>query len=131
MPVPANYRWLFYDPVLDESYRVPINPNRMTSPLREKSLDTVTNVFGRIRTRRIDPNAPYEWSFSGVIRDIDHHDALVTWMKKLNLITITDHLGREFQVLPQEINITEKRPSAQKPDKFDYEMTVLVFKRLS
>ena len=130
MPVPANYRWLFEDPVASTSYRVPINPNKMSSPFPEKDLDTLTNVYGRIRTLWQNSNAVHEWTFSGVIRDIDHHDALVEWGKKQNLINITDHLGRTFQVLPQRVDITEKRPSARIPDKFDYTFTVLVLKEL-
>lgn len=128
MPVPANYRWLFEDAVAATSYRVPINPNRMSSPFRQKQLSTLTNVQGRIRTRMTGHNVPYEWTFSGVIRDIDHHDALLLWSKKKNLISITDHLGREWECLPQRFDVTEKRPSAQIPDKFDYTFTVLIFR---
>lgn len=124
MPVPANYRWLFDDGT--NQYRVPINPNRMSSPFPTKSLEVLTNVRGRHRTLRRSSLTPHEWTFSGVIRDIDHHDALVTWSQKQIPFTITDHLGRVFNVVPVRFNATEKRPSARITDKFDYEFAVLV-----
>jgi hypothetical protein len=126
MPVPANYRWLFEDPVAVTSYRVPINPNRMTTPYLTKRLETAPTIRGHWRIRRSGHLTPYEWTFSGVIRDMDHHDALLEWSRKPNSFTITDHLGRTFEVVPVSFKPVEKRPSATVPDKFDYDFTVLV-----
>jgi len=124
MPVPANYRWLFDDGVT--TYRVPINPNKMSSPFPSKALETSVNLRGVHRTLRRNTLTPNEWTFSGVIRDIDHHDALLLWSQKQIAFDITDHLGRVFNVVPVRFNATEKRPSARIADKFDYDFTVLV-----
>jgi hypothetical protein len=126
MPVPTNYRWLFEDPVAATSYRVPINPNKMTSPFPERSLDSVQTIRQHWRIRETVKNAAHEWRFSGVIRDIDHYDNLYLWSLKPNPFTITDHLGRIFEVVPVRFIPDEKRPSARISAKFDYEFLVYV-----
>jgi len=126
MPVPSNYRWLFEDPVAVTSYRVPINPNKMSSPFPAKQLETARSIRNHWRIRRVKNFTPSEWTFSGVIRDIDHHDALYAWSQKQNPFTITDHLGRIFEVVPLRFVPNEKRPSARISAKFDYDFTVLV-----
>jgi len=131
MPVPANYRWLFEDPVLATEYRVPFNPNKMTSPIRPRSLSSVQTIRQHWRIKEEKPHQPFEWTFSGVIRDIDHHDNLLLWSRKQNNIHISDHLGRTFDVVPVRFKPDEKRPSATITAKFDYEFTVLVLGRLA
>jgi hypothetical protein len=131
MPVPANYRWLFEDPVAVTSYRVPINPNKMTSPIRPRTLESVQTIRVHWRIRETKHNTPFEWTFSGVIRDITHHDAFVLWSQKQNPFNISDHLGRQFEVAPVRFKPDEKRPSATVSAKFDYDFTVLVLGRLA
>lgn len=129
MPVPVNYRWLFEDPVLATSYRVPFNPNKMTSPIRPRTLSSVQTIRVHWRIREDGAKKPYEWTFSGVIRTIDHHNQLLLWSRKNNVIYITDHLGRTFHVIPVRFSPNEKRPSATVTAKFDYDFTVLVLGR--
>jgi hypothetical protein len=126
MPVPTNYRWLFEDPILASSYRVPFNPNKMSDPFPQKALEALANVHGVHRTLRRGTMTPKEWTFSGVIREQDHYDQLLFWSQKANPINITDHYGRIFNVVPVRFNPTEKRPSATVPDKYNYDFTVLV-----
>ena len=126
MPVPSNYRWLFTDPVAVTTYRVPINPNRMTSPYPPKQLSTAQSIRVHWRIRRDSFTKPHEWTFSGVIRDIDHHDALVLWSQKQNPFTIDDHLGRTFNVVSVSFKPNEKRPTARVTARYDYDFTVLV-----
>ena len=124
MPVPANYRWLFDDGVT--TYRVPFNPNKMSDPMPNKTLETLPNIHGVHRTLRRGTKTPREWTFSGVIRTQDHYDQLLVWSQKATPFDITDHYGRVFTVVPVRFNPTEKRPSATVPDKYDYDFTVLV-----
>jgi len=124
MPVPANYRWLFDDGT--NTYRVAINPNRMSSPYPARSLSSVQTIRVHWRIRRQGHHTPHEWTFSGVIRDMDHHDALLEWSRKQIPFDITDHLGRTFTVVPVSFKPIETRPSARIPEKFDYDFTVLV-----
>jgi hypothetical protein len=126
MPVPPNYRWLFQDPEANlPDYRVPINPNKMSTPYPPKNVDTLYGINGRNRTR-YQASSTHEWSFSGVIREQDHHDKLLEFARCQNDITITDHLGRVWSVMPVRFVPDEKRPSARKPYKFTYEFVVWV-----
>jgi len=131
MPVPANYRWLFEDPVLSTSYRVQYNPNKMTSPFPARSLSSAQSIRNHWRIKQDKYHTPHEWTFSGVIRTIEHHDDLKFWSQKQNAIHITDHLGRTFKVVPVRFNPSEKRPSATVTAKFDYDFTVLVLEQLA
>lgn len=129
MPVPANYRWLFTDPVAVTTYRVPINPNKMSSPFPPRSLSSAQTIRAHWRIKEDKHHQPHEWTFSGVIRDIGHHDALVLWSQKQNPFSIADHLGRTFTVAPVSFKPNEKRPSATVTAKFDYDFTVLVLEQ--
>lgn len=127
MPVPTNYRWLLEDPEANlVDYRLPVNPNKMTSPYRSKNLETQSGPSGRMRTKMSYNTAPFEWTWSGKIRDQDHYDKLLEWSRVDNAILITDHLGRQWSVLPQRFNPDEKRPSARVPDKWTYDFVCLV-----
>jgi hypothetical protein len=128
--IPANYRWLFTDSVVPATYRVPRNPNQMTNPFGSKSIDTLPGgpVESRIRARMGVPT-PHEWRFGGTGEDQDHHDQLLAWSQKEYPIDITDHLGRTFTVVITKFDYAERRPSAQRPWKFTYEMTTLVLGR--
>lgn len=131
MPVPANYRWLFEDPESNlADYRVALNPNKMTSPFKPTNLDTLPGTNGRLRTLHQKSGAQ-EWTFSGVIRELDHFTKLVAFAACQNHIYITDHLGRQWDVVPTHFDAREKRPSVRVPDKYDYDFTVLVLGRLA
>lgn len=128
--IPANYRWFFEDLVNSVEYRVAINPNKMTSPYPAKQLTSAQTIRQHWRIRQTGMHQPHEWTFSGVIRDIDHHDALLEWSRKTNVFHITDHLGRTFKVVAVRFNPDEKRPSATITAKFNYDFTVLVLEEL-
>jgi hypothetical protein len=126
-PPPTNYRWKFSDP--DDAgtfYRFPWNPNRMSSPYRPKQFDPAVNRFGPARVLQKGRNAPYEWSFSGRIREQAFHDALLSWSQWTRPFWITDHLGRVWTVMPVRFDITELKPSAHVPDRYDYTFTTFV-----
>lgn len=116
-------RWVFEDTVNPETYTVPINPNEMTSPHKTHVTIAapVSPVDGRIRATRNFP-LPREWSFSGVIREQTHHDALLAWVAKPYPIFITDHLERTWYVLLTEFAPVERRTNIKAPDRYTYEV---------
>lgn len=121
-------RWQFYDPVLNETYTVPLNPNKMTSPWAERKFVYRTTTAGRgganvIYEARADLA---QWQFSGSVFDQAHHDSLLEWSNKANTCFITDHYGRVFKVLFVKFDPTPK-PTYGKPWRHDYTMTVSVF----
>lgn len=117
-------RWTFYDGVTTYSHQ--INPNKMSSPLRPRTVQPLaTGPDGAARSLRA-PEPPAEWTFSGIIRSEAQYDDLLLWSQKAGTVTITDHLGRAFQVLMLEFKPDEKRPTRNNAWHFDYQMTVLV-----
>lgn len=114
--------------MLPETYTVPINPNEMTSPWPERKFLYRTTTAGRnganvVYEARADLT---QWTFSGVILDQSHHEALRHWSEKPNVVYVTDHLGRTFKVLFVKF---DPKPKAAygKPWKHEYTMSVAVF----
>lgn len=95
----AVVRWIFHDPYTDpvETWTVPINPNTMTSPFRDKNVSTQVTTAVNGKTLLFEGNAaPAQWQFGGVILDHDHYQELLRWINKRNRIQITDHFGRQM-----------------------------------
>lgn len=118
-------RWTLYDPLLDDTYVFPVNPNAMSTPHAPRSLSVITTaprVGGpSVQGRVVELNAePYEWQFSGYVRTEDHHDQLRAWTRKVNRLVLTDHFEREWSIRMVALDLDEKRPRALQPWRFDY-----------
>lgn len=109
MPIPSNWRWLWEDPVLVTSWRMPRNPAAMTSPLKVHQTEGMARLTDdrAIAMRRQD--APQEWRFSGPIRDTAFETTLLFWLNKENVLYITDHFGRRWEVAIQTFSIIPRR----------------------
>lgn len=119
-------RWRFDDPSTLETYTFAINPNEGGTPTRQKQFqyqstaapDGKTIVFeGRDQPKKI--------TFSGVLTDEAHYDALNTWFDHQNQIQLTDDLQRSFYIVIESLTMTRKR-SATTPWKHDYTVTATV-----
>lgn len=126
-------RWTFHDDVADETWVMPINPNRASSPFQTKAFTTAQGAdiasTGIARTRVFQaPLAPKEWEFGGILRTQAHHDALVAWVKKDNEVTITDHLERSFEVLLRAVQFQEQRPRPGALWRMTYTVNALVLR---
>lgn len=145
LPLPAvmGNRWILWDPD-DPSilpYYLDINPNRMGSPNIAKNFDharsarqpkDTISIAGMARTRSFKrPSPPATWEFGGVILTQAQHDVLLEWSKRDGKVNITDHLGRTFEVMMQQFDPVERRPTALKQWRFDYTMRVLLLRQLA
>lgn len=118
-------RWRLLDSDFDETYTFPLNPNKMTGPFAPRKLTVVatapssgaTNTQGRVIEGHQEP---YEWQFSGAIRTQEQHDELVYWCRKVNRLILTDHFGRQWYIRMVGFDPEEKRPTANRPWRFDY-----------
>jgi hypothetical protein len=92
-------RWQFHDPHLNEAWIVPLNPNRMTSPFREKNVTTkhTTALDGQVLLWEGAP-PPKQWSFGGAILSEEHYAELKRWVEKQHRTRIRDHFGRWMTV---------------------------------
>lgn len=126
MPIPANWRWLWEDPVLATSWRMPRNPAAMTSPIKVHQ----TEGMGRLQdtraiARRVQ-DAPLEWHFSGPINSTAFETTLLDWLGRDNLLFITDHFGRRWEVKILAHSIIERRIGNRGRYKANYDVTALV-----
>jgi hypothetical protein len=126
-PTPFR-RWVFFDPIMNETWTVPLNPNQMTSPWPARKFAYRTTTAGRgganvIYEGRADLA---QWQFSGILLDKTHYDELLYWSQKANSVHVTDHLGRTFKVLFDQFDAKPKAAYG-KPWKHDYTMTCAVF----
>lgn len=127
-------RWVLRDPASDETWTFPVNPNKMTSPHAARSfniLATAPSVVANGHSRGglgrvIEGNPePYEWSFSGFIREQQHFEDLLYWTRKVNRLELTDHLGRTWRIRFLVFNPDEQRPTARHPWRFTYDVKAL------
>lgn len=109
----TTVRWIFTDPVAVEAWTVPINPDSMSASLKSRKAK-FGNGFRRdtrVRTFVVPPD-PKVFTFGGVIRTQAHYDGLEAWSKKTNAIIVTDHLGRDWRIVPTSFEPTDRKPTA-------------------
>lgn len=123
-------RWTFSDPRSNPvaTWRMPINPDSATSPLRKRKLTGALGLLGSSGASLSRRSEPEEWRFGGVIRTKEHHDALQAWYALSHPIHITDHLGRRFEAQLTRLAVTERRPTQNVRWRMRYEMTCLILK---
>ncbi len=120
-------RWRFVDPADASVYTVPFNPNKMTSPFPPRAMSTAATTGVDSRPLVFEGGLiGHEWSFSGVILDKAHLDALLFWSKKQNRFFIFDHLGRRFTVAPRQLDATPALRSMSHYWRHDYTFSVYV-----
>lgn len=130
-PTPSGVvvlRWTLHDPVADETWTMPINPDA-ASPIGSKGRVLTFaggGPGGDLRTRVMSGPRVRDWSWSGVIRTEAHYAELSRWAKKRNAITVTDHLGRTVTVYLTKFDPTDRRPTALTPWRLRYTMTAKI-----
>lgn len=115
-------RWVFNDPYASASYTFEINPNEGGTPTLEKT-------FSSIRTASPVPKRlvfegrpkPKQMAFSGVVREQDQYQALLTWRNKRRQVQVTDDLGRTYWIY---ITNLEFSPGGREPAPWRHEYTV-------
>lgn len=118
----AVIRWILSDH-LGNSYTFPRNPSGMTSPTLARNITTSGSTSGAITATEGSPAAK-QWSFTGRTVDRAHYDALMTWKARPYRWKLTDHLGRQFTVVPVDCEWVWRRNAKNYWDG-DYTFTVL------
>lgn len=130
---PAVNRWVFTD-VYQKGpqpyeYQVHINPNDAGSPSFDKAI-SVSKVSGPNEMPIIQEGAPgaATMTFSGVILEQAHYEALEIWFRKRILIRVQDDLGRHFYgVFSRWAPHRQRRSHNYWYHTYDAEMTILAY----
>lgn len=122
-------RWVFLDTVTSETWTVPMNPNAMTSPLLDHATTpgTVSPIDARHYGARRVLSAPKEWKISGLVRTQSHHDLLIYWASKTDLLHITDHYGRTFAARIRSIDMQDRKANRNVPWRLRYSINALSY----
>jgi hypothetical protein len=122
-------RWTFTQG--EDVYSFPINPKEMTSPLpTPKDGSSAAGVAaGSAAATLVRYDQPVEWSFGGFIRTLAQHDAMKAWEQRQGIVTVTDHLGRNFECFLSEFAATERKTNRVTPDRWQYTMKALVLRQ--
>jgi len=94
-------RWTFQDPAFPSViYTLPWNPQTMSSPFPARSITALatTAIDGQVLLQE-GMAEPANWSFSGIIKDAAHYEALRGWTYGHGRIYIFDHFGRQLTVV--------------------------------
>lgn len=121
-------RWTLNDGVT--TYTFEISPNQMDGPVPTRRMEVMpggTDGFLRAFSRK-DEARPF--TFGGVVRSQVQHDHLLEWAAKPGKLTLTDHLGRQYEVVMERLEFAEQRPTKRNPWRFHYTMHALVLRRL-
>lgn len=136
----GTVRWLFYDPLSADSYTFAINPDSMTSPEPpQKQVRT-----GPGRTQHSDPPgtqpravtfmtkpAPWEWEFSGAIREQAQYTALRDWVARGTAVMVRDHLSRVWKVYLTDFLPAEYPKASRIFWRIRYTVKVQILRRVS
>jgi hypothetical protein len=131
-------RWTLVDPATDEEWEFPLNPNQMTSPHPPKNHQifargignnsSSSNGISRVLAFR---QQPYEWSFSGAIRDEQQYQDFLTWTRKTGRLELTDHFLRTWQIRIDSVDLEEQRPTARRSHRFTYTVKAIIYGRVT
>lgn len=122
-------RWTLTDASSLDSWEMPISPNKMTSPHGPKNSTIFARPSGGPGITRVLQfrQAPFEWSFSGVIRTQQHYDAFVEWTAKTGRLWVDDHLGRRWEVRVNSMELDERKPTFVHPWRYDYTVKTTMY----
>lgn len=126
-PTTGVKRWVFQDPVDDETYHFHYNPNAMRSPFAAKAITSTptTAINGQVLAFE-SMAAPVDFEFEGFILEQEHYDALLHWKNKRHRVWLTDHFGRAWLVYVRAFDPVPRRD----PDRYwshTYTMNCLIF----
>lgn len=97
----AFVRWTFYDPTVDETYQVEVNPKDGFTPGIERTFTkkpTSAPTEGRVIIFE-GGRKPQDVEWTGTILTEAYLDALTDWAGRNHQIRVSDDLGRQFWIL--------------------------------
>lgn len=127
----STVRWILHDPVADETWTMPINPDSGSEfPYRRTfAAGTGWRKDDRVRLFEQKPRGE-EFNWSGVIRTQAHYDALLAWASKSNAVTLTDHIGRQLRIYITSFEPVDRKPTRRLSTRWRYTMKSILLEVL-
>jgi hypothetical protein len=121
-------RWSLTDGT--NTYQFHLNPKQMGPLGQTYTRDSLPSIIGGVHANETSATKAYEWSFAGRIYLQDHYDALLEWSEKAQVLELSDHLGRTYEVILTQFAPTDlRRPGTT--IRWDYEMKAIVLGRIA
>lgn len=125
----ARVAWQFYDPVLDITERMEINPNDGASPEYKKNISKKTTSVGApLIFEGADDLS--QFAFSGAILTEGQYNFLKNAWNKRYIIQITDDLGRVLRVYIESFS-PKRKHSHKYPWRHDYSASAILVEEIS
>jgi hypothetical protein len=119
-------RWKFFDPIDDETYVFPVNPNEGGTGDRTKNISQQATAAPEGKTLLFEGrDSPETINLSGVVLEQAQLDAFNTWFDKRHQIRVTDDLGRQYWAYMTRFSATRNRRRSH-PWHHSYTMELLV-----
>lgn len=119
-------KWTFVDVANSDSYTFDVNPNADGTPKKEKAMTYVNTSGPDGRVLAFEGrDAARQGKFSGTILEESQYTAFDTWYEKRVQISMTDDLGRSFEIYITGFEATRVR-SAKHPWKHTYTITYVI-----
>lgn len=119
-------RWTLWDPVLDETWEMQVNPNEGGTPDNEKNVaysNTSAPDGGTLIYEGRDNPQTIEWS--GIILTQEHYDDYKYWFAKRRQVLLTNDLEEETWVYLTKFSPKRQR-AVHHPYKHEYSVSAIV-----
>ena len=105
----------------DTTVNLAYNPVTMSSPFPQKqiSISTPLNLV------TLEPSPAFQWTFEGNVYTDEEYNKLVEWHSKDQILELTDHLGRMWNVISERLDIKDRRDTKKNSQRYTYTWTVL------
>ena len=105
-------RWTFHEETLPgisvtdalADWTIPVNPARMSAPEMIENISAEPRNVDSGNRDTESPRVPVQWTFEGVLYTLAELDTLEAWLDRGHVIHLTDHFGRTWRVLLEDVN---------------------------
>lgn len=116
-------KWTVSDGTL--TFIFAVNPSAMTTPYAPKDVTVGgMNIDGSFATVQ-NPTKAAEWTLTGNVYSTTEYGNLKTWHDKDIVLLMTDHLGRTWNVLSLDLNMTDRRDTRNNSQRYTYTWKLL------
>lgn len=121
--------WVLTDLDTAETYSFTINPNKQSNSVPARGIQWDRVAMTGDWTGRRAGRQPHPWSFSGVVRTEEQHEAFKLWARKTVKVRLATDVGQNFILRLLSYKPTQEAGTrgAKAPFRHTYTMDCLIF----